>query len=74
MNLPLAKAKPIVNGGSVTQITELKRGKTSATLNEASDREAKTMRETTLHTPRSGQKKEKELFQALEQRFPSRTW
>lgn len=59
---------------SATQITRLMRGrKISSTPTEAPDREVRTC-ERHADIQISAEEKEKELLQALKQRFPSNTW
>jgi len=60
MELLLAKAEPISDGGSASGITYLRRGK-----------KGEHVRETALQTPRSGKKQGEEVLQVPEKRvFP----
>ncbi|GAB0177996.1 AN1-type zinc finger protein 5-like [Grus japonensis] len=70
MDLLLAKAKPISNGGSTSGITELRRGETAVQQQLQPERGVEEVRGTTLQTPRSVKKEGRRLLQAPEQRSP----
>ncbi|KAK4818955.1 hypothetical protein QYF61_022342 [Mycteria americana] len=73
MDLPLAKAKPISNGGSASGMEYLGRGK-NCCATAAGKEECEYVRGTTLQTPRSAEKDGEEVLQVPEQRFPCSPW
>jgi len=72
MDLPLAKAKPIINAGSASAITLLEAEK--VVVQQQLQQERVRVCETTLQTSRSVQKEGQEVLQAPEQRFPCSPW